>query len=69
MDGLSSYCLQLTNEESAMSKVIHCECGQVVRGATDEEIIAAVEAHVQRDHPDLVGKLTREDILGMAEEE
>lgn len=52
-----------------MSKVIHCECGQVVRGKTDEEIIAAVEAHVQRDHPDLVGKLSREDILGMAEEE
>jgi hypothetical protein len=29
----------------------------------------AVEAHVRRDHPDLVGKLSREDILGMAEEE
>jgi len=51
-----------------MAKLINCECGQVVRGDTDEELIAGVEAHVNRDHPELVGKLSREDILGMAEE-
>jgi predicted small metal-binding protein len=57
------------SEERAMSKLINCECGEVVRGDTDDELVAAATAHVQRSHPDLVGKLSRQDILGMAEEE
>jgi predicted small metal-binding protein len=52
-----------------MSKLINCECGQVLRGATDDELVAAVVAHVDRDHPELVGKISREDILAMAEED
>ena len=51
-----------------MSKVINCECGQVVRGETDDELIRNAEEHVNRDHPDLIGKITREDLLAMAEE-
>jgi hypothetical protein len=52
-----------------MSKVINCECGEVVRGADDDQLVANAEAHVVEAHPDLVGKITREDLLGMAEEE
>ena len=52
-----------------MGKLINCECGQVVRGRTDDELVAAASEHVQRDHPELVGKLTRADILAMSEEE
>jgi hypothetical protein len=51
-----------------MGKLINCECGQVVRGETDDELVAAAEAHIGRDHPELVGKVTRDDLLGMAEE-
>jgi predicted small metal-binding protein len=51
-----------------MSKVINCECGQVVRGETDDELIQNAQEHVNRDHPDLVDKITREDLLAMAEE-
>jgi hypothetical protein len=51
-----------------MSKVINCECGQVVRGETDDELIRNAEEHVNRDHPDLIGKITREDLFAMAEE-
>lgn len=50
-----------------MAKLINCECGQVVRGETDEELIASAEAHIRRDHPELVGKLSRDDLLAMAE--
>jgi len=50
-----------------MAKLVNCECGRVVRGETDDELVANVEEHVQRDHPELVGKLSRDDILGMAE--
>lgn len=51
-----------------MSRVINCECGEIVRAETDDEIVAKVEAHVGEAHPELVGKLSREDILAMAEE-
>ena len=51
-----------------MAKLINCECGRVVRGETDEELLANAETHVTSDHPELVGKVTREDLLAMAEE-
>lgn len=50
-------------------KVIKCECGQRVEAEQDDELVAKVEAHVASDHPELVGKLSREDILAMAEEQ
>jgi predicted small metal-binding protein len=52
-----------------MAKLINCECGQVVRGRNDEELVAAAVEHVNNDHPELVGKLRREDVLAMAEED
>ena len=52
-----------------MTRVINCECGQVVRGETDDELVTRVSEHVRQDHPDLVGKLSREDVLAMAEVE
>ncbi len=52
-----------------MAKLINCECGLVARGRTDDELVAVVTEHVKQDHPELVGKLQREDILAMAEEE
>jgi hypothetical protein len=47
-------------------KVVHCECGTDVTGETDDDIVAAVESHVQEHHPDMVGKITREQVLEMA---
>lgn len=52
-----------------MGKLINCECGLVARGRTDDELVAVVTEHVNRDHPELAGKLQRDDILAMAEEE
>ena len=51
-----------------MSKLINCECGEVVRAESDDDLVSQVESHVERDHPDLVGKLSRDDILAMSEE-
>jgi predicted small metal-binding protein len=51
-----------------MGKLINCECGEVVRAESDDELVSQVEAHVNRDHPELVGKLSRADVLAMAEE-
>jgi predicted small metal-binding protein len=51
-----------------MSLLINCECGRVVKAETEDEIVAKVEQHVAEDHPELVGKLSREDIVAMSEE-
>ena len=51
-----------------MAKLINCECGQVVRGESDDELVANAQAHIERDHPELVGRVSRDDLLGMAEE-
>lgn len=51
-----------------MSLVINCECGRVVAAETEDELVVEVEQHVAEDHPELVGKLSREDILAMSEE-
>jgi predicted small metal-binding protein len=52
-----------------MSKLVNCECGNVVRGQSDDELVANVEAHIKEQHPELIGKLSRPDILAMAEED
>jgi predicted small metal-binding protein len=51
-----------------MAKLINCECGFVVRGADDEELLRNAEEHVNQAHPELVGKISSDDLLGMAEE-
>jgi predicted small metal-binding protein len=49
-----------------MAKAVDCPCGVTVRGETDDELISNVESHVQSDHPDMVGTMTREKIMEMA---
>jgi predicted small metal-binding protein len=51
------------------AKVVNCECGLIVRGEDDEELFEKVQSHISDHHPDLVGTVTREDLLSMAEEE
>ena len=47
-------------------KVVHCQCGTDVEGESDDQLVANVEAHISADHPDMVGKYSREQILEMA---
>ncbi len=51
-----------------MAKIINCECGYTVEGESEDEVLANAEAHVQRDHPDLVGQISRDDLVGLVEE-
>jgi hypothetical protein len=47
---------------------IDCVCGHVVKGDDDDELWKLAQEHLRTDHPDLVGKVSREDILAQAEE-
>ena len=51
-----------------MTKIINCECGYVARGEDNDSVIAALEAHIRRDHPEMVGKYERDELLGLVEE-
>lgn len=46
---------------------VNCPCGVTVEGETEDELVTNVEAHVASDHPDMVGKYSREQILEMAD--
>ena len=49
-----------------MAKVMQCDCGYVVRGETDDELVANVQKHAREVH-DM--EVTREQVLAMARPE
>ena len=51
-----------------MAKVVHCECGTDVQAESEDELVANVEQHVQEHHPEMAGKMSRDQILEMAHE-
>ena len=51
-----------------MSYLINCECGATVRAEEEDSLVSQVEQHVSDAHPELQGKMTRDDILAMAEQ-
>jgi hypothetical protein len=51
-----------------MAKVIRCQCGFLGRGENLEEAADQFQAHLTADHPEVAGKVRREDLLAMAEE-
>ena len=46
-----------------MEKVINCPCGFVVKGATDEQLVAKAQQHAKEVHQ---MELSREQALAMA---
>jgi hypothetical protein len=49
-------------------KQIPCVCGHFVKGEDDDELWQNAQEHIREDHPDLVGKVSRADLLAQAEE-
>jgi hypothetical protein len=50
-----------------MAKTFFCEKDRMtIRGESDDDLVANVHRHVSENHPDLVGKVPRELILGEA---
>jgi predicted small metal-binding protein len=55
-------------EEVTMAKQINCECGYVARGNGEDEVIARIREHMRADHPELVDRVSDEDLRGWIEE-
>ena len=51
-----------------MTLVIHCECGATPTGETEDEVVAAAEAHIQEAHPEMAGQVSREQLLALVHE-
>jgi predicted small metal-binding protein len=51
-----------------MAKQINCECGYVARGETEDEVIERIRDHMRTDHPELLGKVSEQDLRGWIEE-
>ena len=51
-----------------MALRIICMCGYVIQGGDDDELWRNTQAHMGVLHPELVGNVTREDILAQAEQ-
>jgi predicted small metal-binding protein len=51
-----------------MAYVINCDCGHVSRGQTEDELVQEATRHMEEVHPDIAGKVSREDLLAMAQE-
>jgi predicted small metal-binding protein len=52
-----------------MAMFIKCECGFVARGEAEEAVVGKIRDHMAEDHPDLLDKVSREDLLGWIERE
>ena len=50
-----------------MARQITCECGQIVRGESEDELVELTLQHLSSDHPQLVGKVTRAEIVALIE--
>jgi len=49
-------------------KRIDCVCGVVLEADDDDELWEKAQEHLRADHVDLVGRVSREDIVAQAEE-
>ena len=41
-----------------MAKQITCECGYVIRGNDEREVMQGTRDHMRSDHPELLDKVT-----------
>lgn len=51
-----------------MAKQISCECGFVARAASDDKVVEKIRAHMRSDHPELIDKVSHDDLLAWIEE-
>jgi predicted small metal-binding protein len=50
-----------------MARQITCECGHIVRGESEDEVIDLTLEHLREDHPRLADQITRDEIVALIE--
>jgi predicted small metal-binding protein len=52
-----------------MNQVIVCECGTIVRGEDEQELLGHARAHMQSNHPAIAAQITDEQLLALSQEQ
>jgi hypothetical protein len=50
-------------------RVIVCECGTLVRGDTERELLSEGRRHMVANHPQIAEQITDGDLLALSQEE
>ena len=53
-------------DAEAMSLIITCECGYMIRGDSESALIARAREHLQANHPAIAVDASDADLLDMA---
>ncbi|HTY95501.1 MAG TPA: hypothetical protein VMB91_00560 [Solirubrobacteraceae bacterium] len=52
-----------------MGHTIVCECGTVVRGDDERQLLGRARGHMQANHPAIAAQITDDDLLALSQEE
>ena len=52
-----------------MARIIVCECGTVVRGQDEEDLMRGARRHMQTNHPAIAEEITDEQLLALSHED
>src|SRR6516165_7219064 len=52
-----------------VARLIDCECGTVVRGASVEELLRQARVHMKSNHPAIAEEITDDELLALSYEE
>jgi predicted small metal-binding protein len=50
-----------------MARQVTCECGYVVRADDEDVVVAGVRDHMRTDHPELLDRVSDDDIRSWVE--
>jgi predicted small metal-binding protein len=54
-------------EDTTLAQQVKCECGYIARAGTGDEVLAKIRAHMGMDHPQLLDKISDDEIRGWIE--
>jgi predicted small metal-binding protein len=52
-----------------MARIIVCECGTVVRGADEQELLRGARVHMETNHPAIAEEITDGQLLALSHED
>jgi predicted small metal-binding protein len=50
-----------------MASQVKCECGYIARADDDDDVVTNIRDHLRTDHPELIDKVSDEDIRSWIE--
>jgi predicted small metal-binding protein len=52
-----------------MTPIIVCECGTVVRGDTERELLLGARGHMEANHPAVATQITDDELLALSQDD